>query len=261
MSLRALILILSCAAAPSAYAQYAPLPPLTREVTVAERKFPIRIEPKLRLLPEDGALKLELIADADLSEGQGVLKAIAEGRKKDDECGDTIDVHSVSVYPSGNVVRVDGKVHVDRWVCTYMDVPKINGLTVRMERVRTLKTRVFEQTVDLCIELAPQLQAKSIALDVRVVCAAPSGALGEVVRALGLADLLKREIEKAIQQEVARQQLSFLFPPEFEQYGVQIREVKFVDRGGRALGASASGSARLTQADFADLLGRYMKPR
>jgi hypothetical protein len=231
----------SAAAAPEGFTALA----MRNEVVDIEgRSVTLRYTPSFKWRATGGKVVIDVRIDGDLGELQKALAGLLDGKKVDDECGDRVSVSRTRLGISGEVARLSGQIYYAKWGC-----------------VGPLKTRLVEQTADICIDLTPAIEdeGRRVALKAEVTCAKPSrdsilGKIGSVVGIEGLfRDLAQAQVDKA------RDKLTAVLPEELAPYDVRLTSVRFFDRGAGTLGLEAAGRAELTAADFQGLLPRLLK--
>ncbi|TCT11714.1 hypothetical protein EDC22_10323 [Tepidamorphus gemmatus] len=220
--------------------------------------LPHELAMKIQL--KEGAAEIDLWGEADLSDLQLKTPGMLQGDKKNEECGDRLDVFDVSLVPAGNSARLCGQIRYERWYCTYAKVPEFKGIKVTFKERQTSKNKVLSQSGRICTELWPVVEAdgRSVRLDGDVQKVDLSGALGIISDALGLEGLFKDQIRGSLRTALAQVQASI--PDEFSRYQPVLKSMRFVERSEGRLGVVAEAAVTVDQNDLEELQ-RLLSPR
>ncbi|MCP4697755.1 MAG: hypothetical protein GY862_13020 [Gammaproteobacteria bacterium] len=204
--------------------------------------------PKLKFKMElqQGAVYIDINIDGDLTDLQNKISHIIGGQKKYEECGERITVHSVSAHPKPPATALRARVKYQKWVCVKHRRPEVYHWKLVMKE-RVAKTRLLQQSFDVCVDAAPMIENNKIRLVAHATCADPDGLGGVIVKALGLKGKLRTLVDNTINQAFSKENLSFTLPPEIQKYNPVFRSVRFTDRGNGALGLNVKGDLRVTQ--------------
>lgn len=230
------------------HAEYNALPVIVWSVPFGDRHPNVTIQPKFALELETASVLVNVRADVDMVEVQRALVPLVEGPKTAEDCGDTVDIDSVTASAKGPKLQIDGSLHVDLPRCKVKD------------GVRIPSSFASRQIIHFCIEAVPQVESGVVSLVANTVCASPSGAFGAIVSTLHMREYVITQFDKVLQKELSHHKLKYIFPPDFERYDVKITNVSFFDQGGGKLGMKIDGSGRLTRANTVELIERFLAP-
>lgn len=209
---------------------------------------------------KDGFAEIGLWGEADLGDLQTKAPGMLQGEKKNEECGDRLDVFDVSLTPAGRTARLCGQVRYERWHCTYAKVPEFKGIKVTFKNRQTSKTKVLSQSGRICSHLWPVVEAdgQTVRLDGDIGQVDLSGALGIISDALGLEGLFKDRIRGGLQKALAQAQATI--PEEFSRFSPVLNDVSFIERSDGRLGLVAEAAVTVDQNDLPELLSLLTRP-
>lgn len=203
---------------------------------------------------KEGFAEIGLWGEANLSDLQTKAPGMLEGEKKNDECGDRLDVFDVSLVPAGGTARLCGQVRYERWHCTFGKIPEFKGLKVTFKTRQTSKTKLLSQSGRICSHLWPVVEAngQTVRLDGDIRQVDLSGVLGVISDALGLEGLFKDRIRGSLQTALAQAQASI--PEEFSRFSPVLKAASFIERSDGSLGLVAEAAITVDENDMQELL-------
>jgi hypothetical protein len=207
-------------------------PAIEQELQGQHVKLPV--SGHLVLIEEGGTASAELSAIVDLADLQSKIAPIVQATgSQHDECGDRIDVGSVTLEPAGSVARLTVDVHYEKWDCR--DVLGIS-----------MKNRLFQQNGNIAIALTPRIEGgQTIALSAEVVAVnADDGLLRGLLGDALLGPSFRRLVVDALQGSL-NPDLRVSLPGELASYHPVFTSVAFAGQGGR-LSLQAAGRLDLS---------------
>lgn len=255
--------------------QYSSLPAITKEVSVADRKMTIRIDPSFRVSGGDGYVRLGIQADIDASDLQAKMPGAVNGHKKYDECGTRFSLSGASLSPAGNGKALFGvTAQAQQWECIKTKVPKTYCKRTKIKlpfggwtwgppkcsikwEMKTMKTKLISQSARIEGLVWPTIANGEARANVHITKAAPSGLLGKLVSAFGLKGTITSLARTGVNMAL-RDKGRVALPKEFDEYEVQVQQIEFVDLGGGRLGLRVQAEGTATQAQLAELIANQM---
>lgn len=213
-------------------------------ITVDGQSFQTPVTGRVNVDFSGRTLYAHLTVDSDLTALQNGLPPIMQRYvNRNDDCNEIINVHTISLAPQGNALRVYAAGHYEDWECPWTEVLGM--------RIDGGKHRIFEQDGDATILLTPQTNGDVIWMSVEVVRMNANGLLGELLRTdlFGpwIRDMILQSVPQTIQLGSIQQQL----PPELRGFPIRLTRAAFYDRGSGRLGLRASATITVSP-EFAE---------
>jgi uncharacterized membrane protein len=220
-------------------------------LSYAARDVPggITIDGNTYTTPAKGWLKVDfsgselyatLTVDADVSSLQHGLPHIIRAHvNNNDDCDYILNMHTISLSPSGSALRVYSAGHYEDWEC--LEYETIFG------DVDLGKHRLFEQDGDATAILRPQTDGRSVWIDVNVVDMNANGLLGTLMNSDWFGPWIRDEILASVPQMVQLGRIDDLFPPELQGFPLRLLDVSFYDRGGGTLGLRTAAKVTVSK--------------
>jgi len=181
-----------------------------------------------------------LTVDADVSSLQRGLPDIIRAHvNNDDDCDYKLDMHTISLSPSGSALRVHAAGHYEDWECLEYD-------TV-VGDVDLGKHRLFEQDGDATAIIRPQTNGSAVWMDVNVVDINANGLLGTLMDSDWFGAWIRDEILASVPQVVQLGRIDDLLPAELQGFPLRLLDVSFYDRGGGKLGLRTAAKVSVSR--------------
>lgn len=219
------------------------LNPITHSAVCEGQTIAIKIQPRFSIIPTGKGVRLDFDIDGDMSDIQKKLPVILNGRKKDERCGETIDLRNTSLGIALPVLKINTTVNYCLSQCAF----GIEGVILRQSG--KVETDVF-----------PVISNNRVRLETRVASAMPDGPVGDAVRAMGLEHVVRTEVETILKNVLDSESLVLTLPPEIMKYNPIFKSVHFKTLGNsKTLGMNLKAEVAITQSQLADVLRRIVQ--
>ena len=257
----------------AAGAQFTPLDPITKNIDIEGHPIEWTIDPKVKLDGGPGLIKVDLKALIDASDFQNQFPTMMNKSWDYDECGVRTSTRSATIRPAADgqlFVGVTGRGEI--WECvktkipeTYWEVRDLGWFgkhklpAVRWE-MKTAKTRLVSQSISIEALARPVFRDNTVAAEIQVTSARPSGLLGKAVALLDPLLDLRNEVADFAQERIEEKlrDKRFRLPEEFRDFNVVTDGSKFIDLGDGRLGIELLASGSITQDQLATLLNELI---
>ena len=200
-----------------------------KSVNLGGRTAEIGYNPSIALGTATDQGKAHFRIVADLASLQRELPALIDGDKKHDECGKRVTISGATLKPAGAAASITGKVYFAQWKCIK----------------HILKTKLFEQTAQVCLEASPVIleDGKALSVSAKVTCARPSegSLLALLDDELHLQDDVRKLASDALNKALARENTVLALPEELKSLNPVMTAATFVTLPGGALGLKIEG--------------------
>jgi uncharacterized membrane protein len=212
-------------------------------VTIDGRSFTTPAKGWLKVDFSGSELHATLTVDADVSQLQHGLPDIIRAHvNNNDDCDYILNMHTISLGPSGGALRVYAAGHYEDWEC--LEYETIFG------DVDLGKHRLFEQNGDATGFLTPQTNGRDVWMNVGDVDVNADGVLGALLNSDWFGDWIRDAILASIPQMIELGRLDDLLPPELQGFPLSLLDVSFYDRGGGNLGLRTAAKVTVSR-DYA----------
>ena len=214
------------------------LKPITHSAVCEGHTIATTIHPRFSIIPGDAGVRLDFDIDGNLSDLQKKLPFILNGRKKDERCGETIDLKNTVLHIRLPVLKIDTTVNYYLSQCAF----GMEGVVLRQSG--KMETDVF-----------PVISDNRVRLETRVMSAMPDGPVGDAVKALGLEHIVRAEVENILKNAMNSENLVLTLPPEINKYKPVFKSVKFTTLGNtNTLGMNLKAEVTITHSQLAEVL-------
>jgi hypothetical protein len=219
------------------------LKPITHTAVCEGQTIVTKIQPRFSIIPSDAGVRLDFDIDGDMSDLQKKLPFILNGRKKDEKCGETIDLRNTALRIRLPVLKIDTTVNYYLSQCAF----GMEGVILRQSG--NVETDVF-----------PVISNNRVRLETKVASAMPDGPVGDAIRTLGLEHVVRAEVENILKTVLDSESLVLTLPPEINKYKPVFKSVKFTKPGNSdTLGMNLKAEVTITQSQLADVLKQIMQ--
>jgi hypothetical protein len=195
------------------------------------------------LLEEGDMAAAQLSVLVDMADLQAKIGAIVQSLgNRNDECGDRLRLHTVTIMPGEPVAEVVIAGHYEKWGCAYL-----------FDK-RAVMTRLVQQSASAKIRLNPQIEAgKTIVLQSEVIELSANGLLHALLRDGVLGPPLRKALIDVLRTALGPP-LRINLPEALKGYDPSFERVRFVDLGGGKLGLKAEGRLNLSASQIREVL-------
>jgi hypothetical protein len=239
-----------------------PFGPQAITVPVQGRTVPISARGLLAVrLNADGAI-INVRSHVSASSLQPVIaELIRSAGNANDDCGNKVNLHTITATPSGTglLVRVSG--HAEHWECGYITHPIITGWNplpqFKMVTERIFQTKIVEQNGTVAIQLDPVVAdgGRSVQMVPSLREITVDGFLGALLRTAIIGDVVRSSIQNLIMNAVNINTLRASLPADLSKFSPELKEITFEDIGGGQLGVIVSFQAIIPKALLQPALG------
>lgn len=194
------------------------------------------------LISEGDTAGAQLSILVDMSDLQPKMAPILQALgNRDDDCGDKLQLHTVTLTPDSPLAKVFIASHYENWGC--IDLFGTTG-----------KTRLVEQNASATIRLTPKIEGgQTITLQLEVTDVSADGLLKDLLKDNVLGPPLRKALIDALQSALGPP-LRVSLPEALKAYKPIFDRVWFVDLGSGKLGLKTEGRLDLTAAQILSLL-------